>query len=206
MAVKTAVRKPRCGARAARQPVRCSVRAVPASPPPEIDLTKSLAVRPLVLGPATSLHLCLIGFGGTGSWLAPHLVRLAWDLKLKGVEPTVTFVDPDIVEACNVGRQNFSAAEVGRFKAETLAMRYSAGWGIEIHFHTQPFREEMARLGQSTRTVLIGCVDNAAARQAIARAVSRPVGPYPDSPGPMQVWWLDLVRPCTGMIIASKRP
>jgi PRTRC genetic system ThiF family protein len=192
VALKTTTRKPRASAGAARQSARCAVRAAKASASPEIDLTKSLAVRPLVLGPAPSIHLCLIGLGGTGSWLAPHVVRLAWDLKLKGVEPTVTFVDPDIVEASNVGRQNFCPAEVGRFKAETLAMRYAAGWDVEIHFHTQPFREEMARLGQSTRTVLIGCVDNAAARQAIARAVSRPTGWYPDSTGPMQVWWLDL--------------
>jgi tRNA A37 threonylcarbamoyladenosine dehydratase len=37
----------------------------------------SLYARKLLLPLSDSTHLVLIGCGGTGSWLAPHLVRIA---------------------------------------------------------------------------------------------------------------------------------
>jgi hypothetical protein len=86
-------------------------------------------------------------------------------LREQGVETQVTLVDPDVVESSNIFRQNFSAAEIGRNKAETLAVRLSAAWGLEIHAQPAPFRSAMVTDGYGRFTVVIGCVDNAAARR-----------------------------------------
>jgi PRTRC genetic system ThiF family protein len=96
----------------------------------------------------------------------------------------VTFVDPDVVEQKNVFRQNFCDAEVGRYKAETLMQRFSAAWGIPITAITAPFDFETHLRADRGLTALIGCVDNAAARQALHQAL-REYGNTAD------VWWLD---------------
>jgi hypothetical protein len=92
-------------------------------------------------------------------------------LREQGVETQVTLVDPDVVESSNIFRQNFSAAEIGRNKAETLAVRLSAAWGLEIHAQPAPFRSAMVTDGYGRFTVVIGCVDNAAARRTLAEAL-----------------------------------
>jgi len=129
----------------------------------------------LVLPAHDSMELVLIGCGGTGSWLAPSLVRLARLVS----DVSVTFVDPDTVNDVNIPRQNFCNAEVGRYKAETLAQRYSAAWGVEIGFHAQRFTAALLKRSFRDITILIGCVDNAAARKSIASALSN------------NTWWLD---------------
>ena len=55
-------------------------------------------------------------------WLAPDLVRLVCALQQAERHMDITFVDPDVVEARNVFRQNFCFAELGRPKAVTLAI------------------------------------------------------------------------------------
>ncbi len=84
-----------------------------------------------------ALKLYLVGCGGTGSWLAPHLVRLARFLReTRQMKVHITFIDPDVVEMKNVFRQNFGEAEVGGHKAELLALRYAASWGQSIQVLT----------------------------------------------------------------------
>ncbi len=155
---------------------------------PELDLSFAFS-KPVRVGAFSHAHLCLVGCGGTGSWLAPAVARVARVLQEQGVVTRVTFVDPDSVEHGNIYRQNFCAAEVGRNKAETLAVRYGQAWGLEIHARPRQFqaRELNTRAGWRERqvTVLVGAVDNAAARQELAAAL-RPCRPDDES-----VWWLD---------------
>ncbi|MCK9629259.1 MAG: PRTRC system ThiF family protein [Bacteroidales bacterium] len=133
------------------------------------------------LGDMRQNGILLVGCGGTGSFLALHLARLAWHLRERnGQSLPLTFVDPDRVELQNVGRQNFCPAEIGQYKAWTLMRRYNAAFGLDIQAHTQPFDREMAY--QQRVRIVAGCVDNGAARSAIADAVLRCNG---------KVWWLD---------------
>ncbi len=177
---------------------RCHKR--PAAPPlaETIDLAAELRKKPLLLGRFESVHLCLAGCGGTGSWFAQDLARLALTLQTMNVETHVTFVDPDIIEAANVFRQNFCFAEVGKNKAEALARRLSAGWGVEVHAQPLPFESKMAFAHEADLVIAIGCVDNAAARKSIAEVLDRREGftgigwRYDPDHGPMRVWWLDL--------------
>jgi hypothetical protein len=53
------------------------------------------------------LRLCLVGCGGTGSWLAPSVARIARLQRDQGREVEVAFYDHDHVEPKNIPRQHF---------------------------------------------------------------------------------------------------
>jgi PRTRC genetic system ThiF family protein len=163
-----------------------------------LDLSHLGAV-PLKLvapGQRSALRFFLIGCGGTGSWLAPHVVRLARFLReANGVNVLVTFIDPDVVEPKNVFRQNFGTAEIGTHKAETLALRLGPAWGVEIRVQTTRFDKKMIEWNYGDIGVLIGCVDNAMARKAIADGLDHHGGNggmYSNGdPSLPHLWWLD---------------
>jgi PRTRC genetic system ThiF family protein len=157
------------------------------STPVELNLDFVNAAR-LLLPAYDSVTLALVGCGGTGSWLAPSLARIARLLAEKfHKEVALYFIDPDRVEAKNVYRQNFCEAEVGRFKADALAFRYGLAWGVEISAPIQPFERTIfnGSVRDDALKVVVGCVDNAAARRNIEAAVT--------GAGQKQAryWWLD---------------
>ncbi len=140
-----------------------------------------------------SLRIYMVGCGGTGSWLAPHVVRLARFLhETRGKNVVVSFIDPDVVEMKNVFRQNFSEAEVGGRKAELLALRYSAAWAriVTVQAQAARFDKSMVQLEYGDCGVIVGCVDNPEGRKEIASALEmdatkRGVARVP------RLWWLD---------------
>lgn len=149
----------------------------------EINLDYANA-RTLLLPAAETIHLALVGCGGTGSWLAPAVARVGRLLIDRfGKRVTISFIDPDAVEEKNVYRQNFCRAEIGRNKAETLAFRYGLAWGLEIRALAEPISRNHNR-GEHNLLVLIGCVDNAPARRELWETASR--NGLRD-----RVWWLD---------------
>jgi len=138
-----------------------------------------------------ALKIYLVGCGGTGSWLAPHLIRLARFLReTRQMKVHINFVDPDIVEMKNVFRQNFGEAEVGGRKAELLALRYAAAWGTAIEVHTTQFDKGMVQLEYGDLGVIVGCVDNAAARRVIAETLTQDNN-LRSTEGLPRLWWLD---------------
>jgi PRTRC genetic system ThiF family protein len=138
-----------------------------------------------------ALKIYLVGCGGTGSWLAPHLVRLARFLReTRQMNVRLTLIDPDTVEMKNVFRQNFGEAEVGGCKAELLALRYSAAWGQSIQVHATQFDKGMVQLEYGDLGVIVGCVDNAAARRVIAETLTQDNN-LRNAEGLPRLWWLD---------------
>jgi PRTRC genetic system ThiF family protein len=131
-----------------------------------------------------AVTLVLVGCGGTGSWLAPSVARVARLLVEKfNRDVSVLFVDPDTVEPKNVYRQNFCEAEIGRYKAETLAFRYGLAWGVEIGALATRLRNlSHNELNHGGVQVVIGCVDNAEARREIKAKLD---------PSSRSRWWLD---------------
>ena len=85
-----------------------------------IDLSYARSAK-LMLPVSDRLRLCLVGCGGTGSWLAPSVARIARLQRDQGREVEVVFYDHDHVEPKNIPRQHFCDAELGRNKAVTLA-------------------------------------------------------------------------------------
>lgn len=147
-----------------------------------LKMTKRYQVQ---LGAISGAQLILVGCGGTGSFLALHLARLAYDARERhGLALQLTFVDPDRVEAGNLGRQNFCPAEVGANKALALAWRYSAAFGLPITAHTRAFQPSDVPNWVSVQqpVVLVGAVDNAAARRVLHETCVARGG---------RVWWLD---------------
>jgi len=122
------------------------------------------------------VKIVLLGAGGTGGHVAPHLYRLLHTL----ARPVkVIIADGDAVEQKNLVRQNFISTDLGRNKARVLAERYSSAFGMEAHYVPE-FIENEERLidlvssdGYSTGpysfqhglSILIGAVDNNKSRR-----------------------------------------
>ncbi len=147
-----------------------------------------------------TVQFWLVGAGGTGSFMAMNLARLAFELKTLGKKANIVIVDPDRVEEGNIPRSNFCFAEIGMNKAETLAGRVSRAWGIEVGFVKEGFRPGLLQSknddwnvqssNSNKLTILVGCVDNHLARQQIHEALKFYGERSYDSSSP-RVWWID---------------
>lgn len=133
---------------------------------------------------ARAATVVLVGCGGTGGFLAEALCRL-----LVGVDAALLLVDHDRVEPHNVGRQAFDPADVGRFKAQVLAERLAKRFRREVGYSVLPYsptiHAEVFR-APAKLDLIVGAVDNAVARRALAATLGGR-GPY----APSSVWWLD---------------
>ena len=131
--------------------------------------------------------IVLVGCGGTGGFLAESICRL-----LIGRSSRLLLVDPDRVELHNVARQAFDRREVGRFKAEVLAERLARRFEREVGYSVLPYDRQLHAgvFGdeESGLCLLVGCVDNAAARRAIATTLDAPSWSGTQS---QRTWWLD---------------
>ena len=120
----------------------------------------------------------MLGAGGTGGHIAPHLYRLLHTLN-RPVK--VIIADGDIVEQKNLVRQNFVSADLGRNKAQVLAERYASAFGMEVQY-IPDFIESEDKLMELVKpitysigsyiyqraegiSILIGAVDNNRSRQ-----------------------------------------
>jgi PRTRC genetic system ThiF family protein len=149
--------------------------------------TSYLNAATLLLPATDRLQLHLVGCGGTGSWLAPTVARMARLLKEQRKEVTVHFYDGDVVERKNLFRQNFCDAEVGRNKAITLAARYGLAWGLDIQAHPEYITQD-SLYGSRELSIYIGCVDSTQGRKAIHAYVQ--LTPYHEEHQKLN-WWLD---------------
>jgi PRTRC genetic system ThiF family protein len=124
------------------------------------------------------VKIIMLGAGGTGGHIAPHLYRLLHTL---GRPMKVIIADGDIVEEKNLIRQNFISSDLGRNKAQVLAERYASAFGMEV-LYIPEFIENEDRLAELVRpityatgpytyqmsegiSILIGAVDNNRSRQ-----------------------------------------
>jgi len=124
------------------------------------------------------VKIIMLGAGGTGGHIAPHLYRLLHTLD-RPVK--VVIADGDIVEEKNLVRQNFISADLGKNKAQVLAERYATAFGMEIKYipdfiecgdmlseHIRPdiySSSPYSYQRQEGLVVLIGAVDNNRSRQ-----------------------------------------
>lgn len=158
----------------------------------EIDLSFAQAAVVFPKDYAT-LRIIQVGAGGTGSFAALAIARLLYELREAGKAVELLIVDPDVVERGNIPRSNFCAAEIGSFKAQSLAKRITLAWGFECNYANELFDAEV-HLKQSASNyrdlaVIVGCVDNHLARREIHRAVEKLQG-YREDEVP-NIWWID---------------
>ena len=93
------------------------------------------------------VKIVMLGAGGTGGHIAPHLYRLLFSL-----ERDVRFIiaDGDVVEEKNLIRQNFIHADLGENKAKVLAERYSSVFGMQTEYIPEFIEDEDRLLGLVT--------------------------------------------------------
>lgn len=123
------------------------------------------------------VKVVIIGAGGTGGYVIPHLYRIGFAANR---QIRIIVCDGDVVESRNLIRQNFVEQDIGRNKAQVLAERYSAAFGIECEYipHFVENGEELLRLTEpdfyqnrwqgipeTQRVILLGCVDNNKSRK-----------------------------------------
>jgi PRTRC genetic system ThiF family protein len=119
----------------------------------------------------------LVGCGGTGGFVAEGLSRLTSKNTL------IVLVDFDKVEEHNLLRQSFYSEDLGKFKSEVLARRLAKQFHRRIGYSTVPMNTDYLERFD----IVIGCVDNAQARQVI-----HDVYRYDDVAGYMKrPWWID---------------
>ena len=122
-------------------------------------------------------NIFVIGAGGTGGYIIPHLYRICFAAN----RPTrVVICDGDIVEAKNLIRQNFIGQDIGQNKAKVLSERYASAFGIETEYISSfiESEEELAALlrpdnadkpyydkTELQKVILIGAVDNNKSRK-----------------------------------------
>ena len=141
----------------------------------------------ILLPPTPIVRILLVGVGGTGSWLALSLGRLAYHARQKGISFHLTFVDPDRIEMRNTGRQVYCLSEMGLKKAETMAWRLNLALGLDITAISAPFTLAIGRTWYTPQApegsqLIVGAVDNHWARRVMAEFVTEMRG---------RVWWLD---------------
>lgn len=119
-------------------------------------------------------NIVLVGCGGTGGQIARSLARMVYDMQNRNLQaPDLTFIDPDVVESKNVGRQLFAPAHIGMNKAQALAQQFNFALGLDIRWIDAAFIADehipADKYDRSNRTALIiGAVDNHLARCELA--------------------------------------
>lgn len=141
------------------------------------------------------VHIELVGCGGSGSQMLTGLARLNMALLSLGHPGlTVSAYDPDKVTHANIGRQLFSPADVGQFKASVLVNRINLFFGLDWKAVAQRFGNS-AHNSAHREHIIIGCVDTAKARREINTSWSINAG-----------YWLDLGNDATtGQVILGGR-
>ncbi|GHG09890.1 hypothetical protein GCM10017783_22990 [Deinococcus piscis] len=141
-----------------------------------------------------TVHLALIGLGGTGSALLSHLGSLYAGLQATGgPKLQVTTFDPDTVSPANLARQRFYPADLGKNKAFVLTERVNlclgTGW--------QAVPEKFSQSHPHNFNIIVSCVDTRAARGDIAKFLNdRQETPY----------WLDCGNTAkTGQVILGRQ-
>lgn len=128
---------------------------------PHIDFSR----RPLVI----------VGLGGTGAKVAARVGSLLYAMKENGISipSKVLIIDPDTVEERNVGRQIFLHGDVGEYKAVAVMRYLNAAFGLSTTAITAP----VSRRWLYNASMILGCVDNAAARRVIHEYMVKSNGP-----------------------------
>ena len=105
----------------------------------------------MIFSRSRPVKVVMLGAGGSGAHIAPHLYRLLYAL-----ERPVKFMicDGDKVEPKNLVRQNFTQADLGENKARVVAERYSEAFGLESSY-VPSFIESAERLEELVRPEVI---------------------------------------------------
>jgi PRTRC genetic system ThiF family protein len=148
-----------------------------------------LNAKPIYFG-FSNVQIYIVGCGGTGSFLVPHLCRVANFINKTGRQIDLTLIDFDRVEEKNLYRQNFCLAELGYNKAQALAMRYKTMFP-KLTIAARSDSVDAIELTTYKPSLIVGCVDNARARASIEELMIQHVSMFAHSITKKPSWWID---------------
>lgn len=123
-------------------------------------MSKTHFLDEYLMNPTHAITVSVIGAGGNGSQVLNNLAKINASLIALGkAELFVVVYDDDIVELSNIGRQQYSHADIGRFKAEVLITRLNRFYGT--NWEAMPFKFDRAK---PTSNIIISCVDTVKSR------------------------------------------
>lgn len=140
---------------------------------------------PRLLGRRVACHL--VGMGGNGAQMAACLARLDIAMRALG-HPYglhVAAFDADRVSEANVGRQLYSAADIGKHKALVTVHRLNQFYGLDWEAHPMRYEDYVgSRRISGGADIVISCVDSRLARRHLHQIMFRDHDPCR--------YWLDL--------------
>lgn len=142
-------------------------------------------IHPNLLERRVVVHL--VGVGGNGAQMAACLARLDIAMRALGhpLGLHVKAFDADRVSEANVGRQLYSAADIGRHKALVTIHRLNQFYGLDWEAYPMRYEEYvLAHRYAPSADLLVSCVDSRSARQTLHRLAWEDGNRYD--------YWLDL--------------
>jgi PRTRC genetic system ThiF family protein len=167
-------------------------------------LSKVHFIDNCLIHPSNPILVNLIGAGGTGSQVLSALARINHSLvALKHPGIFVRVFDDDSVSEANLGRQLFSAAELGVCKGVALINRINRFFGTNWKAVPVKYDKKLYPHENSSTTITISCVDTVNARFEIAEMLhnqSRQNKASHNKP----VYWMDFGNgQYTGQVVLS---
>ncbi len=143
-----------------------------------------------LLNPEHPITVHVIGCGGNGSQMIMQLARINEALKKLGhIGIHVTCFDNDIITEANLGRQLFSASELGMNKAVAMITRvnrfYNNSWTAMPILYS-----DRLHMNDCSANITISCVDSIEARKQINHIVIR--DNKANDPLLKRFYWMDL--------------
>lgn len=172
----------------------------------KLPLTRMAEVHQHQSGWDVSTHpieISIVGAGGTGGYLIRDLCRFIYSLEKRIVvgEPKVSLViyDGDTVEEKNILRQNYLPNDIGQLKASVMANRHIRAFGSNISFVPRMFTS--SDITPKGKQIVVGCVDNNAARREMHTLLRRAYPLYGSD-----LYWIDAGNEKkTGQVIIGSR-
>lgn len=116
--------------------------------------------------------IIVVGAGGTGSYILKEFSRYLYDnRKAKDMIFNMSIIDGDLIERKNIRRQAFQEEDIGQAKASILASVLNEAFELKWNaYHQYVIKVDDIKSkcgsawGKKIIPVIIGCVDNHAAR------------------------------------------
>lgn len=139
-----------------------------------------------LINPSHRITVTVVGVGGNGTQALHDLAKINSSLVALGHPGLfVRAIDPDIVETPNLGRQEFSKADLGCLKVEVIISRINRFHGLDWEATAELFSKNQWK----GSNIIISCVDNVKARKEINEAF---VGNKLSSDYLRKYYWLDF--------------
>lgn len=117
------------------------------------------------------LSVLVIGAGGTGSQVMMHLGRIHASMLLIGQTGLqVQLLDDDIVSEANMGRQMFSACDIGEYKSKVIIERINRFYGTRWDYGIERFDDAMVIMRPH---IVITCVDTVKSRRYVDAIINK---------------------------------